>query len=145
MKGNARFLQPVRKARVTGMLLGLAVLGLFLGVVPALAAGTGGYSMKVLTGQKYQSLDPNSKSVTVITGAQKDDSYDMVGNRVAIGFDFKFFGQSYDHLSFSCNGYLQFERNGWDDYRYDGSGLLNPDQPNSLIAPLWGRKLFTFI
>ena len=124
----------------------LAGLLLSIGTPSAAAADTGGYKLTVMHGQSYQLLNPVDPNVTVITGAHKAESYYLYGNKVDIGFDFRFFGRTYRHLYFSCNGYLQFTPDSeMADYHYDGSGLLNPDQPNNLLAPLWGQKLTTFV
>lgn len=63
-------------------------------------------------------------------GPEGDDAFE----EVPIGFDFTFFGNTYDMVKFSTNGYLTFGDEG-DEF----VNVPCPDisEPNNFIAPLW--------
>ena len=77
------------------------------------------------------------------------DSYDIngyydssrtnyeAGERIEIGFDFRFYGNTYNYLVPAGNGYVEFTPKTWINYVYDGSNIGSTPASN-LIAPLWG-------
>jgi len=69
----------------------------------------------------------NSSNLLSLTG---DDN----SIQIPIGFNFKFFGNIYQNIKVSTNGYLTFN-----DYSTDNSNDNIPDirEPNNYIAPFW--------
>jgi hypothetical protein len=61
-----------------------------------------------------------------------------LGTAIDIGFDFDFYGTSYDAVYLASNGYLIFKPDEYRSYSYDGSGMPSKNQPNGIIAPFWG-------
>lgn len=59
-----------------------------------------------------------------------DDSF----TEVTLPFGFSFYGQTYNSVNISSNGFLSF---GDDAYRYWNGPLPEVDLPNNLIAPFW--------
>lgn len=63
-------------------------------------------------------------------GITDDDGY----SDVSIPFDFQFYGQLYNFVRISANGYLTFGDNGW---AFENTGLPWQEEPNEGIYPLW--------
>jgi len=69
------------------------------------------------------------------TGSDSGVHSDDAGAQVPIGFDFEFYGQVYNSLWVSSNGYLTFSSANVRDYSNDP--IPNTILPNSFIAPFW--------
>jgi PKD repeat protein len=81
-------------------------------------------------------LDISSTGIN--TGINGDD----MGAEVPIGFDFSFYGQSYNSLWVSSNGYLTFDPENVTDAGNDP--MPDPDSPNNVIAPFWDNLDLSF-
>ncbi len=55
---------------------------------------------------------------------------------VEIGFDFKFYENTYSHLYFNTNGLVAFGERFY-HYSYSNRSIPNPAPPNNFIAPFW--------
>ena len=80
-------------------------------------------------GPVYQWQDISSLGVP--TGLAGDDS----SVELSLGFDFPFYGQTYDKIRLSSNGYLTFETYG--SSTSANGPCPNPSSPNNLIAFFW--------
>jgi hypothetical protein len=68
------------------------------------------------------------------TGTNTGIHCDDCGVWIPIGFSFPFFGQYYDYVGISSNGYLTF---GPDLAIFNNVSIPNPGAPNNLIAVFW--------
>ncbi|SVD85733.1 uncharacterized protein METZ01_LOCUS438587, partial [marine metagenome] len=59
---------------------------------------------------------------------------DQAGESVAIGFDFPFYGDSYNSLIINANGWVGF---GDDNAAWDNTNIPSSDAPRSAIFGLW--------
>ena len=71
-----------------------------------------------------------------------DNVYDksktnLESQAIEIGFDFKFYGKTYNYVYLAGNGYIEFTPNTFVNYVYDGS-RISATSTRNLIAPLWG-------
>ncbi|MBN2705179.1 MAG: hypothetical protein JXR89_01915 [Deltaproteobacteria bacterium] len=80
------------------------------------------------------------KSGTKYEGFDKPefDYPNRMGVPIDIGFQFKFYGNTYRAVYLAANGYLAFSTSNFRNSVYDGSGLPSVSEPNNLIAPFWG-------
>lgn len=65
------------------------------------------------------------------TGLEGDDEYT---DPIAIGFDFKFYENTYSQLYITANGLLVFDEGA---YYWSNQSIPNPASPNNFIAPFW--------
>ncbi|RLC74696.1 MAG: hypothetical protein DRI81_13380 [Chloroflexi bacterium] len=65
------------------------------------------------------------------TGLQGDDEYT---DAIDIGFDFKFYENTYSQLYITTNGLITF---GEGAYHYSNQSIPNPAPANNFIAPFW--------
>jgi len=70
------------------------------------------------------------------TGTSVSLEDDEVSSALPIGFDFWFYGVSYNQFYISSNGFLTFLP-GQDDGCCDGDPIPHPDDPNAVVAGLW--------
>jgi len=69
------------------------------------------------------------------TGTDSEiESYDRA--KVPIGFDFKFYGNTYEEVWISSSGFLQFGSEGGDE-DYDNQDIPVDDDLNNIICPFW--------
>ncbi len=106
---------------------------------PALRAGGPddfGYTFKDSNepGGPVYAWDEIAASGTLVTGWNNYDN--GFAGPIPIGFDFKFYGTSYNHLYVGSNGYVSFG-NGFGSIPTD-SPLPHPSDPNNMIALLAG-------
>ncbi|MCK5682288.1 hypothetical protein KAI46_15925 [bacterium] len=57
-----------------------------------------------------------------------------------IGFPFEFYGKSYSYFHVADNGYIVFAgpNTSYKGYAYYGQAVPSADEPNRMLAPLWG-------
>ena len=104
---------PVKKIQITLLLL---VLILGYSTVPFVKAD----------------LPPETYYQGIDAGVNGDD----VGSAaLPIGFDFTFFGNTYDEFYVSSNGYISFDNNDLTDYTNDD--IDHSRNPDNYIAPFW--------
>ncbi len=70
------------------------------------------------------------------------DSYGDYAVQIDLPFPFEFYGQAYDSLWVSTNGYLMFPEGG-DPYAWSNDILPAVQNPNGLIAVFWDDLLIT--
>ncbi|OLC55098.1 MAG: hypothetical protein AUH92_02895 [Acidobacteria bacterium 13_1_40CM_4_69_4] len=68
-------------------------------------------------------------------------SDDQISEAIPLGFQFPFYGQTFDSVRVSTNGFLTFTGS---DAPYANSSLPNPAAPPNLIAPLWDDLKFDY-
>ncbi len=64
---------------------------------------------------------------------------DQISEAIPLGFTFPFYGQTFDAVRVSTNGFLTFTGNS---SPYENKGLPSPAAPPSLVAPLWDDLKF---
>jgi len=88
----------------------------------------------------YEPLEKNFEGIKY-SGFDKPefDFPNLMGPAIPLGFTFEFYGKKYQNVYVAGNGYIQFTPdNTFRNYVYDGSGLPSQNNPNNIIAPLWG-------
>ena len=104
---------PVKKIQITLLLL---VLILGYSTVPSVKAD----------------LPPETYYQGIDAGVNGDD---VGSTALPIGFDFTFFGNTYDEFYVSSNGYIAFDNNDLTDYTNDD--IDHSRNPDNYIAPFW--------
>jgi hypothetical protein len=82
------------------------------------------------TGPVYDWIDITGMGST---GPTSDDSY----VQVLMGFDFNFYGNTYDEVVISSNGYLTFNYTGFDGADWTNDCIPDTEKPDLFIAPFW--------
>ena len=120
--------------KITIKFLQLIILLLFINLLSAETGGPdeGGYSWIDSTAPGPQ-LNFNWIDITSSgsnTGINTDDGWADVN----IGFNFSFYGNTYNTIRVSANGYATFGTNGSDSSR---DPIPNTNSPNDLLAVFW--------
>jgi hypothetical protein len=68
------------------------------------------------------------------TGRNTGINCDDCGVTVPIGFNFNFYGNNYNAVTISSNGYLTF---GGEPYYFSNYCIPDTDTPNNIICPFW--------
>jgi subtilisin family serine protease len=94
-----------------------------------------------ITGEVYSipvyQIDPYAAFTWIDATSGTNAGLDQVDDgfaEIPIGFGFGFYGQTYDRVKVSSNGYLTFGSNGT---AYGNTSLPLASEPNALIAPYW--------
>jgi hypothetical protein len=87
------------------------------------------------TGIKYAGFD---NYISKKTGKLDKGLSNSMDPAIPIGFNFKFYGRSYDYVRLAGNGYVTFSLNHNRNYVYDGTSMPAKSEPNNIIAPFWG-------
>ena len=132
----AKILKAVSLIVILGLVLSLGV-GIF-GVSSVATADTGGPDDFGYTfidsdepgGPVFDWVDI-SGSGTLSAVTDIDDASELVD----IGFDFEFYGNTYDDVYISSNGFLTFDDDGADVWTNEC--IPDTDAPNDMIAPFW--------
>ncbi len=72
------------------------------------------------------------------TGTEDEIQDEGITTQIDMPFDFTFFGEVYDRLFASTNGFLSFLGNDCEDDCYSPTDLPDDDVPNGMIAGYWG-------
>ena len=122
------------------LVLFMLVISLMLVTVPIAGADSGGPDSY---GYTYKDSDEPGGPVygwveisgTGSTGPSSDDSYVTV----PVGFDFSLYGNTYNVIVISSNGYLTFPYLGFDGENTGGNCIPSSesDYPDLFIAPFW--------
>ncbi len=98
----------------------------------ALAFGGDDYQREVIP-MDYQDLAGVAGRAMLFDGSI--DTYDDEEAEIELPFPFLFYGQEYNNLRVSTNGYLVFLNQSATEY--DNDSLPNPQGPNGIIAVFW--------
>ena len=102
-----------------------------------------GYSWKdeLETGGPSYSWNSIETSGTEVTSWTATSSYDALDEGYAgpfnLGFDFNFYGNTYNSIYINTNGILSFELAGVDLNAWTNSDIPNTANPNNIIVPFW--------
>ena len=115
-----------------------------LGIRAELIATSDNYGYTLDTGAVYNWIEINSTGAEV-SFSNLDDGY---SNPIPIGFDFKFYEDSYPELYVSTNGLITF---GKGSYEFVNQPIPRDITPDNLLAPFWddlqlppGSKVYTY-
>jgi hypothetical protein len=116
----------------------LLTLSLLLALAPVAVADSGGPDSY---GYSYKDSDEPDGPIfswidltgTGSPGPVGDDSY----IEVPIGFDFSFYGETYDEIVVSTNGYLTFPYAGFDGTDWSNNCIPDSQEPDFFVAPFW--------
>lgn len=132
----AKIIKPICLMIVMALMLSLGVA--IFGISSVVTADTGGPDDFGYTfidsdesgGPAFDWIDISGSGTLSDVSDDDDES-----ERVDIGFDFEFYGNTYDQVYISSNGFLTFDDEGAD--YYDNYCIPDSDAPNDMIAPFW--------
>ncbi len=90
-------------------------------------------------GPVFEWIDLTQSGSGIIIDSLTSD--DQISEAIALGFRFPFYGQTYDSVRVSTNGFLTFTGNA---APYANTSLPNSNAPPNLIAPFWDDLKFDY-
>ena len=135
-KGEEKMIRSgIRKVLAFSLIMALAMV--VVSAVHALQGGPDNFGYRYI-----DSLDRNGPDfhMETLDGIVRVSNTSMTTS-YPIGFDFEFYGRTYNYFHIGGNGYITFTLDGdYDNHVYTGQEAVSTADPTNIIAPFWSHN-----